>query len=117
MGKGSGSKDKDNDGNGGGDPKIAYGAAPTQQTFQSMPGQINAVGSQLEGAFDGMEGLTALLNSQYQPVTLTRYQEPIAATRAQYDEKKHNPISTGNAALDRILMSGARDYSVDKKDG
>lgn len=116
MGKGSsGDKNKNDGGNGGGDPQVAYGQAPTQQTFQSFPGQQQAVADQIGGAFSGANGLEALLNDLYQPVTLTRYQEPISTTRSNYDADKHKKISTGNAALDRILMSGGRDYSVDEK--
>ena len=108
--------DDDNGGGGGNDPQVAYGQAPTQQTFQSMPGQQEAVASQISQAFSGADqgGLEALLSNLYQPVTLTRYQEPIATTRTNYDKEKHTPISTGNAALDRILMSGGRDYSKKK---
>lgn len=84
----------------------AYERAPVAQTFQpTLPGFQSSLADQLARGFGGSgTDLASLLAGLYQPMTVMRFSEPVTATAAAYDKSKNAPISTGNTALDRLLM-------------
>lgn len=89
---------------------------PTMQTFQpTLPGFQGMLAQQLQQGF-GSQGqdYAGLLSSLYKPMGILNFQEPISTTAAAWDAKKYAPISTGNPALDKLLMGGGK-VTEDKK--
>jgi hypothetical protein len=85
-----------------------YARAPTAQTFQpAQPGFNEMLAGQLSRGF-GSGGATVpdfnAMLQMYKPNTVMSFKEPISTTAKAYDKTKHAPISTGNPALDRLLM-------------
>lgn len=89
-------------------PTTAYDRAPVAQTFQpTLPGFNEMLASQLGKGFGSGGGSTpdfAAMLQAYKPMSVMNFKEPISSTAKAYDKTKHAPISTGNPALDRLLM-------------
>lgn len=103
-------------GGGGGSPQqgtTPYANAPTTQTFQpTLPGFQNMLAQQLAAGFGSGGGqasdFASLLSSLYRPMNVTQFKEPISQTAATYNKATNAPISTGNPALDQLLMGGGK---------
>ena len=83
-----------------------YGNLPTAQTFQpTLPGFQQMQANQLAAGFGGQgQDFASLLASLYKPMSVMSFKEPISVTAGAYDPKKFMAISTGNPALDKLLM-------------
>lgn len=87
-----------------------YANAPIQKTFQpSLPGGLDAIAAQLgQGYGVPQADMSGFLSNLYGPMNMLQFQEPISTTAEQFDEDKHEPISTGNTFLDDLLMGGGK---------
>jgi len=93
-----------------------YPNAPINRAFQpALPGGLERIAQQLGQGFGGQD-MSQFISNLYQPMNIQQFQEPISQTQGNYDASKHTPISTGNEALDRLLMNSKKQTTSSSQD-